>query len=78
MTPLADAVTEALANRPEVGGGEDLRLKSTRTTRAYIGTDRSRRWIWSASYTRQGLAGPEVVQAGGNPFTSSFGPSLID
>ena len=29
------------------------------------------------SYTRNGLAGPVVVQSGPNPFTASFGP-LID
>ena len=29
-----------------------------------------------ASYTRNGLAGPQVVQTGSNPFTASLGPLL--
>ena len=76
VTPLADAVTEALADRPEVAQVQISGEINQRDTRFF--RDQTKPQVdLVASYTRTGLAGPEIVQAGGNPFTASFGP-LID
>ena len=73
---LADAVTEALAQRPEVaqvGINSDINQNDERYFREQIKPQVD----VVASYTRNGLAGPQIVQAGGNPFTADFGP-LVD
>ena len=76
LTPLSDAVNEALANRPEVSQVEISGQINAKDTRLY--RDQIRPQVdLVGSYTRNGLAGPVVVQSGPNPFTSSFGP-LID
>ncbi len=76
VTPLSDAVNDALANRPEVAQlklsaevnlvDQKLNRELTKPQVDLVG-----------SYARAGLAGPQVAQAGGNPLTSSFGP-IID
>ena len=76
VTPLADAVNDALANRPEVAQVQINGEINQRDTRYYREQIKPQVDL-IASYTRNGLAGPEVVQIGGNPFTASFGP-LID
>jgi outer membrane protein TolC len=76
VTPLADAVTEALADRPEVAQVEISGQINQHDTRFFREQTKPQVDL-VASYTRTGLAGPEIVQAGGNPFTASFGP-LID
>jgi len=76
VTPLSDAVNQALADRPEVAEVQingEINQRDTRYFREQIKPQVD----LVASYSRAGLAGPEVVQAGGNPFTSSFGP-LVD
>ena len=76
VTPLTDAVTEALTNRPEVAQVQisgEINQKDTRLYRDQIKPQVD----LVASYTRTGLAGPQLAQAGGNPFTSAFGP-LVD
>jgi len=76
LTPLSDAVNEALANRPELSQVEISGQINEKDTRLY--RDQTKPQVdLVGSYTRSGLAGPVVVQNGPNPFTSSFGP-LID
>ena len=76
LTPLNDAVNEALANRPEVSQVEISSQINAKDTRYY--RDQTKPQVdLVGSYTRNGLAGPIVTQTGPNPFTASFGP-LID
>jgi outer membrane protein TolC len=73
VTPLADAVADALANRPEEAQVQISAQINNDDTRLF--RDQTKPQVdLVASYTRAGLAGPQVVQAGGNPFTASFGP----
>jgi HAE1 family hydrophobic/amphiphilic exporter-1 len=75
VIPLADAVMEALANRPEaavVQVSSEINQSDTRLLR-----DQTKPQVdLVASYSRAGLAGTQTIQ-GVNPFTTSFGP-LID
>ena len=76
VTPLADAVTDALANRAETATvkiSADINQADQKLNRELIKPQVD----LVASYSRAGLAGPQIIQAGGNPFTSSLGP-LID
>lgn len=76
LTPLADAVSDALANRPETAEARissEINLADQKLNRELIKPQVD----LIGSYTRAGLAGSQVAQSGGNPFTSSFGP-LID
>jgi HAE1 family hydrophobic/amphiphilic exporter-1 len=75
ITPLADAVNQALADRPEVTQVQINGEINQRDTRYYREQIKPQVDV-IASYSRAGLAGPEVVQAGGNPLTASFGPLL--
>jgi HAE1 family hydrophobic/amphiphilic exporter-1 len=72
LTPLADAVAEAMANRPEVSevkiNGE-INEKDVR----YYREQTKPQVNLTALYTRTGLAGV-VLPPGPNPFTSAFGP----
>jgi HAE1 family hydrophobic/amphiphilic exporter-1 len=76
VTPLADAVNQALAERPELAQVQINSEINQRDTRYYREQIKPQVDL-VASYTRNGLAGPQVVQAGPNPLTASFGP-LID
>ena len=76
VTPLADAVNQALADRPEVAEVQINGEINQRDTRYFHDQIKPQVDV-IASYTRNGLAGPQIVQSGGNPLTASFGP-LID
>ena len=76
VTPLADAVNQALADRPEVAQVQINGEINQRDTRYYREQIKPQVDI-IASYSVAGLAGPLVVQSGANPFTASFGP-LVD
>jgi outer membrane protein TolC len=76
VTPLTDAVNQALADRPEVAEVQINREINERDTR-YFREQIKPQVDVIASYTRNGLAGPVIVQSGPNPITASFGP-LID
>jgi outer membrane protein TolC len=72
LTPLADAIAEAIANRPEIAqvkiNGE-INQKDVRYYR-----DQTKPQInLTALYSRAGLAGV-VLPPGPNPFTAGFGP----
>jgi outer membrane protein TolC len=72
LTPLADAVAEAMANRPEIAeikiNGE-INQKDVRYYR-----DQTKPQVnLTALYTRAGLAGT-LLPPGPNPFTAAFGP----
>ena len=76
VTPLTDAVNQALADRPEVAEVQingEINQRDTRYFREQIKPQVD----VIASYTRNGLAGPQILQSGPNPITASFGP-LID
>ncbi|MEO8049418.1 MAG: TolC family protein [Acidobacteriota bacterium] len=75
VTRLADAVTDALANRPEVSQVEISGQINAKDTRLYREQTKPQVDL-VGSYTRNGLAGPIVVQSGPNPFTASFGPLI--
>ncbi len=72
LTPLADAVAEAIANRPEIAqvkiNGE-INEKDIR----YYREQTKPQVNLTALYSRAGLAGV-VLPPGPNPFTSAFGP----
>ncbi len=75
VTPLTDAVNQALADRPEVAEVQingEINQRDTRYFREQIKPQVD----LVASYTRNGLAGPLFVQTGPNPITASFGPLL--
>jgi outer membrane protein TolC len=72
LTPLSDAIAEAMANRPEIAqvkiNGE-INQKDVRYYR-----DQTKPQVnLTALYTRAGLAGV-VLPPGPNPFTLAFGP----
>jgi HAE1 family hydrophobic/amphiphilic exporter-1 len=72
LTPLADAIAEAMANRPEIAqvkiNGE-INEKDIR----YFREQTKPQVNLTALYTRAGLAGV-LLPAGPNPFTAGFGP----
>jgi len=72
LIPLADAITEAMANRPEINevkiNGE-INQKDVR----YYREQTKPQVNLTALYTRAGLAGT-VLPPGPNPFTSAFAP----
>jgi outer membrane protein len=72
LTPLPDAIAEAMANRPEIAqvkiNGE-INQKDVR----YYREQTKPQVNLTALYTRAGLAGV-VLPPGPNPFTSAFGP----
>jgi outer membrane protein len=75
VIPLADAVAEALANRPETAEVQisgEINQSDTR----FLREQTKPQVDLVGSYTRAGLAGSQVIQTV-NPFTASFGP-LID
>ncbi|MEQ1946614.1 MAG: TolC family protein [Bryobacteraceae bacterium] len=76
VTPLADAVSEALANRPEAAvvkiSGQINQLDTK-----FFKEQTKPQVDLVANYTRAGLAGPQVTQAGGNPLTAGLEP-LVD
>jgi len=76
VTPLTDAVNQALADRPEVAEVQ-INGEINQRDKRYYREQIKPQVDLVASYTRNGLAGPQIVQSGPNPLTASFGP-LID
>jgi hypothetical protein len=74
VIPLADAVAEALADRPELAVTKISGEVNQSDTRYFRELTRPQVDV-VASYTRAGLAGPQVVQ-GVNPITAAFEPLL--
>jgi len=75
VIPLADAVAEALASRPQTAQVQisgEINQSDTR----FLREQTKPQVDLVGSYTRAGLAGSQVIQTV-NPFTASFGP-LID
>ena len=72
LTPLADAIAEAMANRPEIA---EVRINgeiNEKDVRYY--RDQTKPQVnLTAQYSRAGLAGA-ILPPGPNPFTSAFGP----
>ena len=72
LTPLSDAIAEAMANRPEIAEVKingDINQKDVRYYR-----DQTKPQVnLTAVYNRAGLAGP-LLPPGPNPFTAAFGP----
>jgi outer membrane protein TolC len=75
VTPLADAVAEAIADRPETAQVKISGEINQSDTRLFREQTRPQVDL-VAGYSRAGLAGVNLPQTT-NPFTSSFGP-LID
>jgi len=75
LTPLADAIADALANRPETAQVKISGEINQADTRLFRDLTKPQVDL-TASYSRAGLAGPQVP-AGPNPFTAGFQP-LID
>ncbi len=75
VTPLADAVAEALRNRPEAAQVKITKEINQSDTRLYRNQTKPQVDLVTM-YTRAGLAGVNAVQ-GANPLTASFGP-IID
>jgi len=76
VTPLTDAVKQAIAERPEVAQvqiNSEINQRDTRYFREQIKPQVD----VIASYTRNGLAGPQITQSGVSPFTAGLAP-LID
>jgi len=76
VTPLADALNDALANRPELAVAKisgEINQNDTKLFRDQIKPQVD----LVASYTRAGLSGDQIVQSGVSPFTASLLP-LID
>jgi HAE1 family hydrophobic/amphiphilic exporter-1 len=73
---LTAAVEEALAQRPELA---EVKISGeiNEKDRKYYRDQTKAQVDLIGSYSHAGLAGPQVIQAGGNPFTASFGP-LVD
>jgi outer membrane protein TolC len=72
LTPLQDAIAEALANRPEIAQVKitgEINQKDVRYNREQTKPQVN----LTALYTRAGLAGV-VLPPGPNPFTGAFGP----
>ncbi|MGP0072264.1 MAG: TolC family protein [Bryobacteraceae bacterium] len=74
LTPLADAVAEAMANRPEIAEVKINGEINEKDVRYY--RDQTKPQInLTALYSRAGLSGV-VVPPGPNPFTAGFGPLI--
>ena len=74
MTPLADAIAEAMANRPEIAEVKINGEINEKDIRYY--RDQTKPQVnLTALYTRAGLAGV-VLPPGPNPFTAGFGPLI--
>jgi outer membrane protein TolC len=72
LTPLSDAIAEAMANRPEIAEVKINGEINEKDVRYY--RDQTKPQVnLTALYTRAGLAGV-VLPPGPNPFTSAFGP----
>lgn len=72
---LQDAVTEALAERPEIAQVKISAEINQKDRRFY--RDQTKAQVdLIASYSHAGLAGQEVVQSGPNPLTASLGPLI--
>ena len=72
LTPLADAIAEAMANRPEIAEVKINGEINEKDIRYY--RDQTKPQVnLTALYTRAGLAG-KVLPPGPNPFTLAFGP----
>src|SRR5712691_9866158 len=76
VIPLLDAVAEGIANRPEVAQVQISGQINESDTKFYREQTKPQVDL-VASYTRAGLAGTQLAQVGGNPFTSGFAP-LVD
>jgi HAE1 family hydrophobic/amphiphilic exporter-1 len=72
LTPLPDAIAEALANRPEIAEVKINGEINEKDIRYYRELTKPQVNL-TALYSRQGLAGT-VLPAGPNPFTNAFGP----
>jgi HAE1 family hydrophobic/amphiphilic exporter-1 len=73
---LNDAVTAALADRPEMAQVK-ISGEINEKDRRYFREQTKAQVDLVGSYSLAGLAGPQIIQTGPNPFTASFGP-LID
>ncbi|HTB18529.1 MAG TPA: TolC family protein [Bryobacteraceae bacterium] len=72
ITPLSDAIAEAMANRPEIAEVKITGEINQKDIRYY--RDQTKPQVnLTALYTRAGLAGA-VLPPGPNPFTAGFGP----
>ncbi len=72
LTPLSDAIAEAMANRPEIAQVKINGEINEKDVRYY--RDQTKPQVnLTALYTRAGLAGT-VLPPGPNPFTAAFGP----
>jgi outer membrane protein TolC len=76
ITPLTEAVTQALADRPEVAQVQINGEINQRDTR-YFREQTKPQVDLIGSYTLNGLAGPQITQSGVSPFTAGLAP-LID
>ena len=76
VTPLTDAVKQAIAERPEVAQVQINGEINQRDTRYFRDQIKPQVDV-IASYTRNGLAGPQITQSGVSPFTAGLAP-LID
>jgi outer membrane protein TolC len=72
LTPLADAIAEAMANRPEIAE-EKISSEINEKDVRYYREQTKPQVNLTAQYTRTGLAGIELPP-GPNPFTAGFGP----
>jgi outer membrane protein TolC len=72
LLPLADAISEAMANRPEVAEVKINGEINEKDVRYYRNQTKPQINL-TAQYSRSGLAGV-VLPPGPNPFTSAFGP----
>ncbi len=72
LTPLSDAIAEAIANRPEIAEVKISGEINEKDVRYYRGQTKPQVNL-TALYTRAGLAGT-LLPAGPNPFTAGFGP----
>lgn len=72
LTPLSDAVAEALANRPELAEVKITGEINEKDVRYYRGQTKPQVNL-TGLYSRAGLAGV-LLPAGPNPFTAGFGP----
>jgi outer membrane protein TolC len=76
LIPLADAVEEAIAKRPEAAQAK-LNIDINQSDVKLFKEQTRPQVDLVASYTRAGLAGAELVQAGPTPFTAGFAP-IVD
>jgi HAE1 family hydrophobic/amphiphilic exporter-1 len=72
LTPLADAIAEAMANRPEIAEVKISGEINEKDVRYYRNQTKPQVNL-TAQYSRAGLAGV-VLPPGPNPFTAAFGP----